>query len=124
MSEYFKIVRKEAARPVFYAAVVARSYAGVNQREKVRIDGWTYSPEYLRSGDKVLIVDDIYDSGRTINHLAEVILAKGLPGRTSKSPCTTTRYASTAAIEWPSCPTTGAESTRSRIPPTKCGSTT
>jgi hypoxanthine phosphoribosyltransferase len=79
MSEYFKIVRKEAARPVFYAAVVARSYAGINQREQVRIDGWTYSPEYLRTGDKVLIVDDIYDSGRTINHLAEVILAKGLP---------------------------------------------
>ena len=60
LSEYFKIVRKEAARPVFYAAVVARSYAGINQREQVRIDGWTYSPEYLRSGDKVLIVDDIY----------------------------------------------------------------
>jgi hypoxanthine phosphoribosyltransferase len=79
LSEYFKIVRKESARPVFYAAVVARSYAGVNQREQVRIDGWTYSPEYLRSGDKVLIVDDIYDSGRTVNHLAEVILAKGLP---------------------------------------------
>jgi hypothetical protein len=79
MSEYFKIVRQEAAHPVFYAAVVARSYAGVNKREQVRIDGWTYSPEYLRSGDKVLIVDDIYDSGRTINHLAEVILAKGLP---------------------------------------------
>jgi uncharacterized protein len=79
ISEYFKIVRQEAARPVFYAAVVARSYAGVQQREQIRIDGWTYSPEYLRTGDKVLIVDDIYDSGRTINYLAEVILSKGLP---------------------------------------------
>jgi len=79
MSEYFKIVRKESARPVFYAAVVARSYAGVSQREGIRIDGWTYSPEYLRAGDKVLIVDDIYDSGRTVNYLAEVILEKGLP---------------------------------------------
>jgi hypoxanthine phosphoribosyltransferase len=72
-------VRKEASRPVFYAAVVARSYAGINQREQVKIDGWTYSPEYLRTGDKVLIVDDIYDTGRTINHLTEVILSKGLP---------------------------------------------
>jgi uncharacterized protein len=79
MSEYFKIVRKESARPVFYAAVVARSYSGIQQREQIRIDGWTYSPEYLRTGDKVLIVDDIYDSGRTINYLAEVILSKGLP---------------------------------------------
>ncbi|MDP3179939.1 MAG: phosphoribosyltransferase [Spirochaetaceae bacterium] len=79
ISEYFKIVRKGASRPVFYAAVVARSYAGINQREQVRVDGWTYSPEYLRHGDKVLLVDDIYDSGRTVNHLTEVILAKGLP---------------------------------------------
>jgi len=79
ISEYFKIVRKESARPIFYAAVVARSYAGVHQRSQVRVDGWTYSPEYLRNGDKVLLVDDIFDTGRTINHLAEIILEKGLP---------------------------------------------
>jgi uncharacterized protein len=79
LSEYFKIVRKDSSRPVFYAAVVARSYTGINQREGIRIDGWTYSPKYLRSGDKVLIVDDIYDSGRTVNYLTEVILGKGLP---------------------------------------------
>jgi len=78
ISEYFKIVRRES-RPVFYAAVVARSYAGINEREQVRVDGWTYSPEYLRHGDKVLLVDDIYDSGRTVNYLTQVILAKGLP---------------------------------------------
>lgn len=83
ISEYFKIVRKDE-RPVFYAAVVARSYEDINQREQVRIDGWTYRPEYLRSGDKVLLVDDIYDSGRTINHLTEVILEKGLPRRDVK----------------------------------------
>lgn len=79
ISEYFKIVRSEAARPVFYAAVVARSYSGINQQEQVRVDGWTYSPEYLRHGDRVLLVDDIYDSGRTVNHLTEIILGKGLP---------------------------------------------
>lgn len=78
ISEYFKIVRK-GSRPVFYAAVVARSYADINEREQVRIDGWTYSPEYLRSGDKVLLLDDIYDTGRTVNHLTEVILEKGIP---------------------------------------------
>jgi len=43
------------------------------------VDGWTYNPEYLRNGDKVLIIDDIFDSGRTINHLIEVILEKGIP---------------------------------------------
>jgi hypoxanthine phosphoribosyltransferase len=83
MSEYFKIVRK-SARPVFYAAVVARSYTNINESDKVRIDGWTYSPKYLRSGDKVLLVDDIYDTGRTINHLTEVIIEKGIPRKDIK----------------------------------------
>ncbi|PKL26589.1 MAG: phosphoribosyl transferase [Spirochaetae bacterium HGW-Spirochaetae-3] len=83
MSEYFKAVRNDA-RPVFYAAVVARSYTDVRKQEQVRVDGWTYSPEYLRNGDKVLLVDDIYDTGRTINHLASIILEKGVPRRDLK----------------------------------------
>jgi hypothetical protein len=78
LSEYFKVVRRNA-RPVFYAAVVARSYTDIHQHDRVMVDGWTYSPEYLRSGDKVLLVDDIFDSGRTINHLVEIILTKGIP---------------------------------------------
>ena len=77
LSEYFKIVRKER-HPVFYAAVVARSYTGIAQQEQVMIDGWTYDPEYLRHGDRVLLVDDIFDSGKTFNKLVEVILTKGL----------------------------------------------
>lgn len=83
MSEYFKVVKKDG-RPVFYAAVVARSYLDIRQQESVRVDGWTYSPKYLRTGDKVLLVDDIYDSGRTIHHLASVILEKGIPRRDLK----------------------------------------
>ncbi len=78
MSEYFKIIRKNE-RPVFYAAVVARSYTDIRKQSGVMIDGWTYSPEYLRNGDKVLLVDDIYDSGKTINYLGEVIINHGIP---------------------------------------------
>ena len=78
ISEYFKIVHK-GSRPVYYAAVVAHSYTDVAQSDKVRIDGWTYSPEHLRVGDKVLLVDDIFDTGKTINCLAQVILDKGIP---------------------------------------------
>jgi len=78
ISEYFKIVRKDD-HPIFYAAVVAHSYTDVSAHDQVRIDGWTYSPEYLRHGDKILLVDDIYDSGRTINYLVEILLQKGIP---------------------------------------------
>jgi len=78
ISEYFKIMHRRT-RPVYYAAVVARSYTDVMDAESVRVDGWTYSPEYLRVGDKVLLVDEIFDSGKTINHLAQIILDKGIP---------------------------------------------
>ncbi len=78
MSEYFKVVHR-GRRPVFYAAVVARSYTDIREQDLVMVDGWTYSPEYLRSGDKVLLIDDIFDSGNTINHLVDIILRKGLP---------------------------------------------
>ncbi len=83
ISEYFKILRREG-RPVYYAAVVARSYTDVRQNDRVMVDGWTYAPEHLRNGDKVLLVDDIFDSGHTINRLAEIILEKGIPRKDLK----------------------------------------
>ena len=78
ISEYFKVLT-ERDRPILYAAVVARSYLGVKERKEIRIDGWTYSPEYLRQGDRILLVDDIFDSGCTLNYLAEVIIRRGIP---------------------------------------------
>lgn len=77
ISEFFKFVRTDE-RPVFYAAVVARSYTGISTQEAVRIDGWTYNPDFLRGGDKVLLVDDVYDSGRTINYLTKEIMGRGV----------------------------------------------
>jgi hypoxanthine phosphoribosyltransferase len=78
ISEYFKVVRREG-RPVYYAAVVARSYTGVRSAEQIKVEGWTYAPDHLRIGDKVLLVDDIFDTGRTINYLTGIILEKGIP---------------------------------------------
>jgi uncharacterized protein len=78
ISEFFKIVRR-GGRPSYYAAVVARSYRDVGEQDRVKVDGWTYDPAYLRTGDKVMLVDDIFDSGRTINHLVEIIMDKGIP---------------------------------------------
>ena len=78
ISEYFKLALK-GKKPVLYAAVVARSYTDVHESSAIRIDGWTYSPEHLRAGDKILLVDDIFDSGRTLNYLVQVLLEKGVP---------------------------------------------
>ncbi len=78
ISEYFKFITGET-NPVFYAAVVARSYTDVSTQEEVKIDGWTYSPDLFHGGEKVMLVDDVYDSGRTVNYLTEVFMRKGLP---------------------------------------------
>ncbi len=77
LSEYFKILNK-GKRPVYYAAVVARSYRDLHSHEQVKVDGWTYSPEYLRQGDIVLLVDDIFDTGVTVNHLVDIIMRNGI----------------------------------------------
>jgi hypoxanthine phosphoribosyltransferase len=78
MSEFFKLVRR-GGRPSYYAAVVARSYRDIGEQDKVKVDGWTYDPAYLRTGDKVMLVDDIFDTGRTINQLVEIIMDMGIP---------------------------------------------
>ncbi|HZJ88146.1 MAG TPA: phosphoribosyltransferase family protein [Sphaerochaeta sp.] len=79
-SEYYKMVRlREQGRPVFYAAVVARSYGFLRDQTNVMVDGWTYSPEHLRTGDKILLVDDIFDTGKTVNELGKIIMKKGIP---------------------------------------------
>lgn len=78
ISEYFKVLRKDR-HPVFYAAVVARSYLDINRKDKVHVDGWTYDPEYLRHGDRILLLDDIFDSGMTVNYLVGILIEKGIP---------------------------------------------
>jgi hypoxanthine phosphoribosyltransferase len=78
VSEYFKAMRRDR-HPVFYAAVVAWSYTDIGTHEQVRIDGWTYDPAHLRHGDRIMLVDDIFDSGRTINYLVNVLLTRGIP---------------------------------------------
>lgn len=81
ISEYFKIItKKEKLHPSLYAGVVGRSYSDIHQHTKVFIDGWTYPPENLRPGDKILLVDDIFDSGNTINCLVQELMnTKGMP---------------------------------------------
>lgn len=78
ISEYFKLALKNR-KPVLYAAVVAHSYTDVHEHDAVNVDGWTYPPDCLRQGDKILLVDDIYDSGRTLNYLVQCLVSKGIP---------------------------------------------
>lgn len=81
MSEFYKLIALKAGKtPVFYAAVVARSYNLVKDHAgHVDIDGWTWSPQNLKKGQKVLIVDDIFDTGMTVNALVNTVMEAGIP---------------------------------------------
>ena len=78
ISEYYKIAH-HGHHPVLFAAVVARSYSDVRKSTaRVYVDGWTYPPSNLRPGDRIMIVDDIFDTGKTVNALADILLDYGV----------------------------------------------
>jgi hypoxanthine phosphoribosyltransferase len=56
----------------------------VRESDEVKVEGWTYSPSSLRTADKILLVDDIFDTGKTINHLARIIMENGISRKDMK----------------------------------------
>lgn len=89
ISEYYKIACPN--RRVMFAAVVAHSYAptakGAVGGDKavvpqvggdVYVEGWSLPPERLRPDDIVMFIDDIFDSGRTVNALVKMFLERGI----------------------------------------------
>ena len=78
ISEYFKIVLKNK-KSVLYAAVCSHSYNEIMTKSKsIIIDGWTFPPESLKPGNKILFIDEIFDSGKSINFLCNIILKAGI----------------------------------------------
>ena len=72
ISEVFKLLVPEA--PAMYCAVAAHSYQGFSEEAQgVHIDGWTTAPQAIRPVDRVLLVDDIFDTGKSANALWSII---------------------------------------------------
>ncbi|MBQ7612052.1 MAG: phosphoribosyltransferase [Spirochaetaceae bacterium] len=70
INEFFKIALGKNYKTIF-ATLVAHSYSGIQQQSEVIFDGWTYELGKLDTNQKILIVDDICDSGATLQKLAE-----------------------------------------------------
>lgn len=77
ISEMFKVAYKGDVK-ILYSTVVAHSYSGVGEASKIVLDGWTYPPNELKKDAKVLLADDIFDSGQTVNFLVKDLVEKGL----------------------------------------------
>ncbi len=77
ISEVFKVAYK-GEKKILYSTVVAHSYSGVKASSEIVLDGWTYPPQELKKGAFVLLVDDIFDSGQTVNFLVKDLIDKGV----------------------------------------------
>ena len=58
--------------PTDHIAIRTSSYSGINQQEKtVRVHGLDYIIDNVNASDNVLLVDDVFDSGRSIQAIFE-----------------------------------------------------
>jgi len=60
----------------FHAVIKTESYAGMIQKDFVIVDGMENVSKKLSSSDRVLIVDDIFDTGKTIKSIIEELYKK------------------------------------------------
>jgi len=57
----------------YHAALKAESYSGIEQNHEPRIEHLESVLEYVPAGSRVLLVDDIFDSGRTMKKIVELL---------------------------------------------------
>lgn len=80
IQEYFEFVGVETD----HIAVRTSAYVGIGQRAKtIRVHGLHYLIEEADAGDSLLIVDDVFDSGHSIEALLRELTAKmrlNMPG--------------------------------------------
>lgn len=73
-------ILKYHGHPSDHIAIRTSSYTGIEQQDKkIRIHGLHYIIENVNADDSVLIVDDVFDSGRSIDAVIERI--RGLSRR-------------------------------------------
>jgi uncharacterized protein len=52
-----------------HIAIRAASYTGINQRTTVKVDGLEYIHQHLTAESRLLIVDDVFDTGLSIKQI-------------------------------------------------------
>jgi hypoxanthine phosphoribosyltransferase len=59
-----------------HIAIRTASYTGIGQQSEVKVFGESYLVDTLNAADRLLIVDDVFDSGRSIEALLKVLHTK------------------------------------------------
>ena len=60
-------------------SIRTRSYIGINQQAKVEVQGLDYLISQINSGANILLVDDVFDTGRTIETILAELTALSKP---------------------------------------------
>lgn len=87
VQEYFDVMGETTD----HIAIRASSYYGIDQQHKtVKIHGLDYILKNVESEQELLIVDDVFDSGRTIQAIIETIKTKAKKNspKSIKTACT------------------------------------
>lgn len=79
VQEYFEFL----GVPMPHMAIKAQSYTGIERQGQVHIEGLDRVLELVGSQDQLLIIDDVFDSGRTISSILDQLASKSL-GQISK----------------------------------------
>ncbi|MBL4582978.1 MAG: hypothetical protein JKX83_00010 [Pseudomonadales bacterium] len=75
--------------PTQHFAIRTRSYSDIDQQASVEIQGLEPLVNQIKPGDNILFVDDVFDTGRTIEAIfCELQLRTDLPGITNIQTCT------------------------------------
>jgi len=69
VEEFFRVQGVES----FHTAMKTESYSGIGQRREVTVKGLRDVIEVVNSEDQLLLVDDIFDSGKTVKTVIEEI---------------------------------------------------
>jgi uncharacterized protein len=76
VQEYFDLV----GAPADHIAIRTSSYYGIDQQQKeVKVFGLNYVIDNTHRDQQLLIVDDVFDSGRSVRAIIEAIQAKAGP---------------------------------------------
>ena len=60
----------------YHTAVKAKSYVGIDQRVEPRVEHLDPVLDDIRPGQRVLVIDDIFDTGRTVRHVKDRLRPK------------------------------------------------
>lgn len=60
----------------YHGIIKAKSYTGIAKRTKVNVEGSEHILDKISKGDKVLVIDDIFDSGKTMEKIKELVNRK------------------------------------------------